>query len=98
MLFIATNDLDALISTAPVDNNVFEIRILLIEDRANRLLEKLSLIIGRCDDAELWRHDLDCAGRSVAGDGAVIIVIPENPNRFRAALAAPLQKLSSLGP
>ncbi len=76
MLFMTTNDLDALISAATVDNNVFEIRILLIEDRPNRLFEKLSLIIGRCDDAELWRHDLDCAVRSVGGDGAVVIVYP----------------------
>src|SRR5437868_10772569 len=57
MLFITTNDLDALISAATVDNNVFEIRILLIEDRPNRLFEKLSLIIGRSHDAELWRHE-----------------------------------------
>src|SRR5437667_11877793 len=56
VLFITTNDLDALISAATVDDYVFEIRILLIEDRQNRLFEKLFLIIGRGEDAELWRH------------------------------------------
>src|SRR6266446_4188545 len=63
MLFITTNDLDAFIRATTVDNDVFEIRILLIEYRQNRLFEELSLIVGRCDNAELWRHDLECAER-----------------------------------
>src|SRR5580765_772830 len=83
MLFIATNDLDALISAATVDNNVFEIRILLIEDRPNRLFEKLFLIIGRCDDAELWRHEnIWSAPAERSGDGALVIrCLKGNPKR-----------------
>src|SRR5260370_20061285 len=59
MLFVALDDFASFIRAATVDDDVFEIRILLIEYRQNRLFKKLSLIERRGNDAEFCRHILE---------------------------------------
>ena len=50
---IAFDDLSAAVSGTRIHDDVLDIRIILVNYRANRLLEKSRLIIRNCDDREL---------------------------------------------
>ena|SRR5438128_3139394 len=56
MLFVLTNDVDAFVVAAAVDDDVLKRLVPLIEHRQDRFFEKLSLIKRGRDDADLWRH------------------------------------------
>src|SRR5258707_6240850 len=96
MLFIALDDFDSFIRAATVDDDVFEIRILLIEYRQNRLFNKLSLIERRRNDAEFWRHmTLECAGKAKRRR-RFGYRYPEHLKQCRATLATALQNYAPL--
>src|SRR5438034_1056636 len=65
VLLVLPDHPDALICAATVDDDVLEVRIALVEHRANGPLDERALVEGRCDDrdARHLRHVTTTAGR-----------------------------------
>src|SRR5437588_8577380 len=53
--FIFADNLDTLIRAAAVDNDVFEVRVILRQDRLDRFLEEISVVEGGGDDGDFWK-------------------------------------------
>src|SRR6185369_3598503 len=57
VLLVAFDYIDTFIRAAAVDDDVLQRFVSLIQYRLNRLFKKTSLIEGRSNYSELWRHD-----------------------------------------
>src|SRR5262249_1108015 len=55
-LLIAFDDVDAVVAAAPVHDDVFKVRVSLIEDRQNRLFQVATLVVGGCHDRDFRKR------------------------------------------
>ena len=51
---VLADNLHAVVGAAAVNNDVFQVRVALYQDRTDGLFDELSLIVGRRDDAHPW--------------------------------------------
>src|SRR5262249_18356419 len=55
-LLIASDDVDAVVAAAPVHDGVFQVWVMLVEDRQNRLFQVAALVVGGCHDRDFRKR------------------------------------------
>jgi len=58
VFFIFTDDIHGMISTPSVNNDVFEVWIILLKNRLYGFFQEFGLVIGRGDDSNFWKFVL----------------------------------------
>ena len=53
-MWILLQDRDRIIGGAPIDNDMLKVRIVLLQNRFDRLADKLPMIIRNSNDREFW--------------------------------------------